>query len=77
MFGEESITLLANQSNLYSVQQDPNKPLNTNEHEMRRFIGVLLMTGIYSFPQQRFFLDVWHSGWIDSVGNDQRSVPSD
>ena len=67
MFGEESITLLTNQSNLYSVQKDPNKPLNTTEYEMRRFIGVLLMTGIYSFPQQRFF---WMSGTrVESISS--------
>ena len=55
MFGEKSIILLTNQSNLYSVQTTPNKPLNITKHEMKKFIGVLLMTGVYSFPQQRFF----------------------
>ena len=55
MFGEESIVLLTNQSNLYSVQKNANKPLRITQQEMEQFIGVLLMTGIYSFPQQRFF----------------------
>lgn len=55
MFGEESIALLANQSNLYSVQKNSNKPLGVTQHEMKQFIGILLMTGVYSFPQQRFF----------------------
>jgi hypothetical protein len=55
MFDEESIVLLTNQSNLYSVQTNLNQPLKITEHEMKQFIGVLLMTGVYSFPQQRFF----------------------
>ncbi|CAF1588696.1 unnamed protein product [Didymodactylos carnosus] len=55
MFGKQSITLLSDQSNLYSVQTNSNKPLCISENEMEHFIGVLIMTGIYSFPQQRFF----------------------
>ncbi|CAF1258417.1 unnamed protein product [Rotaria sordida] len=51
----ESITLMTNQSNLYSTQMNPNKPLCVSENEMNRFIGILLMTGVYSFPQQRYF----------------------
>jgi hypothetical protein len=55
MFGKESITLLTDQSNLYSVQIDPNKPLCISQNEMEHFIGILIMTGVYSFPTQRFF----------------------
>ncbi|CAF3398689.1 unnamed protein product, partial [Rotaria sp. Silwood2] len=55
MFGKESITLMKNQSNLYSPQMNPNKPLCVSENEMNRFISILLMTDVYSFPQQRFF----------------------
>ncbi|CAF1530389.1 unnamed protein product [Rotaria sp. Silwood1] len=55
MFGKESITLMTNQSNLYSTQMNPNKPLCVSENEMKRFIGILLMTGVYSFPQQCYF----------------------
>lgn len=60
MFGKDSIALLSEQSNLYSVQTNPNKPLSVSENEMEHFIGVLIMTGIYSFPQQRFF-------WMDAT----------
>ena len=49
MFAKQSTTLLTNQSNLYSVQKDPNKPVRISETEMKHFIGILLMTGIYSF----------------------------
>ena len=55
MFGKQSTTLLTNQSNLYSGQKDPNKPARISETEMKHFIGILLMTGIYSFPEQRCF----------------------
>ncbi|CAM4740376.1 unnamed protein product [Rotaria magnacalcarata] len=55
MFGKESITLLTEQSNLYSVQTNPNKPARISEVEMAQFIGVLIMSGIYCFPDQRFF----------------------
>lgn len=55
MFGHESVELLTQQSNLYSVQSNPNKPLRVTLQEMQQFIGILIMTGIYSFPNQRFF----------------------
>jgi hypothetical protein len=45
----------ADQSNLYSVQIDPNKPLSISENEMEQFISILIMTGVYSFTEQRFF----------------------
>ena len=59
MLGMESITLMTYQSNLYSTQLNPRKPVGISEHEMKRFIGILLMTGVYSFPQQRYF---WMNG---------------
>jgi hypothetical protein len=37
------------------------KPLSISENEMGHFIGALIMTGIYSFPQQRFF-------WMNATG---------
>ena len=43
------------QSNLYSVQVNPNRPVAVSEIEIRQFIGILIMTGVYSFPEQRFF----------------------
>ncbi|CAF4676307.1 unnamed protein product, partial [Rotaria magnacalcarata] len=33
----------------------PNKPVRISETEMAQFIGILMMTGIYAFPEQRFF----------------------
>lgn len=34
---------------------NPNKPANISEIEMRNFIGISVMTGVYSFPAQHFF----------------------
>ncbi|CAF1421597.1 unnamed protein product [Rotaria sordida] len=55
ILGKQSTTLLTNQSNLYSVQKNPKKPVRISETEMEYFIGILLVTGIYSFPEQRYF----------------------
>ncbi|CAF2058572.1 unnamed protein product [Rotaria magnacalcarata] len=55
MFGKESFDILKEQSNLYSVQVNPNRPVNISESEIRQFVGILLMTGIYGFPQQRSY----------------------
>jgi hypothetical protein len=55
MFGKESFDILKDQTNLYSVQVNPNRPVNVSETEIRQFIGILIMTGIYGFPQQRFY----------------------
>lgn len=55
MFGAESIAILTEQSNLYSVQSNPNRPLHASDNEIRQFIGILIMSGIYSFPNQRLF----------------------
>lgn len=67
MFGKESIELLREQSNLYSVQINPNKPVNISEVEIHKFIGILIMTGIYSFPRQRFY---WSSNTrVESIAS--------
>ena len=55
IFGKNSFQLLEEQSNLYSVQVNPNRPIAVSEIEIRQFIGILIMTGVYSFPEQRFF----------------------
>lgn len=77
MFGQQSIKLLTDQSNLYSVQQNPNKPISISEGEMRKFIGTLIMTGIYSFPAQRFFLDQCHSRGLYRISYQPRSIHAD
>lgn len=60
MFGKESFNILKNQSNLYSVQVNPNRPVNISETEIHQFIVILIMTGVYCFPQERFY-------WMNST----------
>ena len=55
MFGKESIILLTEQSNLYTVQTNLNKPVRISEVEMAQFIDISIMSGIYCFPDQRYF----------------------
>ena len=67
MFGKESFNILKDQSNLYSVQVNPNRPVNISETEIHQFIGILIMTGVYSLPHQRFY---WtNSTRIDSIAS--------
>ena len=60
MFGKESFDILKDQSNLYSAQVNPNRPMNISDTEIRQFIGILIISGVYSFPQQRFY-------WMDGT----------
>lgn len=65
MFGKELLSLLTDQSNLYAIQTNSNKPLCLSYNEMDNFIGVLIMMGVYLFPTQRFF---WmHGTRVDSI----------
>ena len=55
MFGKESFNLLKDQSNLYSVQVNQNRPANISEIDIHQFIGISIMTGVHSVPHQRFY----------------------
>lgn len=51
----KTFQLLKEQSNLYSAQVNSNKPVAVLEIEIHQFVGILIMTGVYLFPEQRFF----------------------
>lgn len=59
MFGKKSLDPWKDQSNLYSVQVNPNRPLNISETDIRQFVRILIISGVYSFAQQRFY---WTNG---------------
>ena len=40
MFGKESFDILKDQANLYSVQVNPNRPMNIFDTDIRQFIGI-------------------------------------
>ena len=47
-------TYIAEQSNLYSVQQIDNS-VNTNAHEIEQFIGILVQMGVLKYPQYQMY----------------------
>ena len=57
LFGREFVRLLTDQSNLYFVQKDPNKPVRVSEMEMRRFSDILIMTGCLFTSRTAILLD--------------------
>ncbi len=56
----------ADQSNLYSVQIDPNKPLCISENEIEQFISVFI-------SKTAFLLDECHPCWIPIFSYESRS----
>ena len=61
IFGDNTFKLLADQTNLYARQTPPGasyKWYDTNENEMKLFIGMLLAMGIHRLPQLE---DYWSS----------------
>lgn len=54
-FYKNLLGLIADQSNLYSIQRDANKPLNTNPNEIEQFIGLCIYMSIYGLPRSRLY----------------------
>ncbi|XP_063216905.1 piggyBac transposable element-derived protein 3-like isoform X2 [Bacillus rossius redtenbacheri] len=54
-FDVEVIDNIVTQSNLYCVQNDVNKSLNTVAQEIEQFIGTCAYMSIYSLPRSRLF----------------------
>lgn len=46
---------MVEQTNLYAVQCDPEKPLNVTCHEMEQFIGICFYMSIYWLPGSRMY----------------------
>lgn len=54
-FDDNIIENIVSQSNLYAVQKNPDRPLNTNKNEMLAFLGMLLLSGIIRVPSYRMY----------------------
>ncbi|XP_054270077.1 piggyBac transposable element-derived protein 3-like [Macrosteles quadrilineatus] len=54
-FDTDILDSMVNQSNLYSVQKDPNKPLNMSKNELEQFLGICVGMSIYRLPRSRMF----------------------
>lgn len=61
LFPNTVIKLIVQESNLYSVQIRPEKPVNITESEIKSFIGTLLAMSIMSLPKTRRY-------WSNSFG---------
>lgn len=51
MFDDELLKILVEQSNLYSVQSNPNKPLGVKQYEIEQFIWIACFMSIYKLPK--------------------------
>lgn len=49
------IDKIVEQTNLYSIQQDVNKPVNVNMLEIKKFIGILIYMSVYKYPNVRSY----------------------
>ena len=48
------ISDIANQTNLYSTQKDPRKPIDATKSEIEQLIGTLFFMSIYGFPAPKY-----------------------
>ncbi|KAF2885887.1 hypothetical protein ILUMI_20285 [Ignelater luminosus] len=55
LFDRQLLKCIADQSNLYAVQKNPNKPSKTNEHELEHFIGTFIYMSVYGLPRTRMY----------------------
>jgi len=49
------ISDIANQTNLYSTQKDPHKPIDATKSEIEQFIGTLFFMSIYGLPRTEMY----------------------
>lgn len=61
-FDDNLCSLIIQQSQLYSVEINPSKPLTLSKTEFKRFIGIIIMMSIVHVPNSRSY-------WSDNIGN--------
>ncbi len=54
-FDNDLMTHIVEQSNLFSVQNDPDRPLNLSNDELEQFLGTVLYTSIIHLPRARMY----------------------
>ena len=52
---DELLSSIVEETNLYSTQKNPNKPLNVTMQEIRNFIGIVSMMSVYKLPATRMY----------------------
>ncbi|XP_041920584.1 piggyBac transposable element-derived protein 2-like [Alosa sapidissima] len=55
LLGRDVFEDMATQTNLYAVQEDPNKPLNASVGEIQQFFGICLYMSVYGLPYTRMY----------------------
>lgn len=52
-FDSDLLDIIVRESNIYSVQKNPNKPLNISKTELEQFIGTCIYMSVYGLPRSR------------------------
>ncbi|KAJ8386987.1 hypothetical protein AAFF_G00161640 [Aldrovandia affinis] len=54
-FSEDILEVIVQQSNLYAMQCDTNKPLNLNIRELEQFLGPVVYMSVFGLPSTRVY----------------------
>ena len=61
-FDDCLLSIITEQTELYSTQVDPSKPIILSKTELQRFLGILIMMSVDHVPNSRSY-------WSDNLGN--------
>lgn len=61
-FTDDLLSLIANETTLFSTQKDPNKPLVVESDDIKKFIGICLIMSFVHLPSTRDY-------WNGVIGN--------
>lgn len=54
-FSEDILEVIVEESNLYAIQWDPNKPLNLTTSELEQFLGTVVYMSLFGLPATSMF----------------------
>lgn len=54
-FSEDILEVIVEESNLYAIQWDPNKPLNLTTNELEQFLGTVVYMSLFGLPATSMF----------------------
>ena len=57
-FSKELLEFISNQSNLYAVQKNPERPVSLNETDIKQYIGIMFYMSLVRMPNVRSY---WNS----------------
>ena len=62
-FDDSILEHIVEQSNLFSVQSNINRPLQLTKDELEQFLGIVLYISVYHLPCTRMYLE-WQVDWV-------------